>query len=108
MSHLSEATSESIATENYTEAWCPKHGSYACGEPCPNEAPTVSPSKTSADANRKIRTQMRIAAVAWLNEREDDVGSDQVKTLTSMLVRAWDDGFEAALALPEPEPKRSP
>jgi hypothetical protein len=83
-----------------------------CGEgrrPCADSAKrALSPTKTSAEVRRRVCTDLRARALAFLNseDREDEVGGDHVQAMTSMLESVWDDAFEVELALPREHPPR--
>jgi hypothetical protein len=60
----------------------------------------LSPTKTSADAYRRVTEKVRPAAIGFLNELDDESGEDRVKSLVKLLLLVWDDGYEAAAAMP--------
>jgi hypothetical protein len=61
---------------------------------------TLSPTKTSAEAYRRVRAKVEPFAIDFLNSLEGETGADQLAMLVRLLTLVWDEGFETAAAIP--------
>jgi hypothetical protein len=71
-------------------------------KPRPDKA-RLSPTKTSADARRRVRADLRERALGFLNgewDAEEETGGDRLVAVLHLLESVWNDAFEAALAMP--------